>query len=136
MPKKKNAKVKILIADDEAKIADALARQARRLGMEPITELMSENVFQLAKQHRPAVIILDVMQRIDGRDLLAQLKKDPETKDIKVIMLAAIEDKTTRHVCLSPGADNYAVKPIDATFMTKVARMAGVDHSEAADQSG
>ena len=136
MPKKKNAKVKILIADDEAKIAGALARQARRLGMEPITELMSENVFQLAKQHRPAVVILDVMQRIDGRDLLAQLKKDPETKDIKVIMLSAIEDQYTRHVCFSLGADDYAVKPIDATFMTKVARMAGVDHSEAADQSG
>jgi len=129
MPKKKEAKVKILIADDDPKIAGALARQARRLGMEPITDLTSENVFQFAKTHRPAVIILDVMQRIDGRDLLAQLKNDPETKQIKVIMLSAIEDQYVRHLCFTLGADDYTVKPIDGTFMTKVARMAGLDRS-------
>jgi DNA-binding response OmpR family regulator len=135
MSKAKRAKIKILIADDEPQITDALARQAKAFGLEPITDNSSENVFKLAKKHRPAVIILDVMQRIDGRDLLTQLKKDPETKDIKVIMLSAIEDQYTRHVCFSLGADDYAVKPIDVTFMAKVARMAGVRNPEATSQS-
>lgn len=116
----------ILIADDEPRIAFAIAREASRVGLIPVTDVSSEKVFELAKKHHPAVIILDVLQRIDGRDLLAQLKSDPETKDIKIIMLSAIEDQFTRHLCLGLGADDYAVKPFDSTFMIRVARLAGV----------
>ncbi|HEX9507294.1 MAG TPA: response regulator [Myxococcales bacterium] len=120
------AKPIILIADDEPRIAFAIAREASRVGLFPVTDVSSERVFELAKKHHPAVIILDVLQRIDGRDLLAQLKSDPETKDIKIIMLSAIEDQFTRHLCLDLGADDYAVKPFDSTFMIRVARLAGV----------
>jgi DNA-binding response OmpR family regulator len=116
----------VLIADDEPRIAFAIAREASRVGLFPMTDVSSKNVLELAKKHHPAVIILDVMQRIDGRDLLAQLKSDPETKDIKVVMLSAIEDQFTRHLCLGLGADDYAVKPFDSTFMIRVARLAGV----------
>jgi CheY-like chemotaxis protein len=116
----------ILIADDEASIVSVLAREATRYGLETVTDTSSEHVYQLAKKHHPAVIILDVMQKIDGRDLLAQLKSDPETRDIKIIMLSAIEDQYTRHLCLELGADDYAVKPVDSTFMAKVARLAGL----------
>ncbi len=121
-----NSKPIILIADDEPRIAFALAREATRAGLHPMTDVSSEKVLELAKKHHPAVIILDVMQRIDGRDLLAQLKGDPETKDIKVVMLSAVEDQFTRHVCLGLGADDYAVKPFDSNFITRVARLAGV----------
>src|ERR1700737_4149320 len=120
------AKPIVLIADDEPRIAFAIAREASRVGLTPVTDVSSNNVLELAKKHHPAVIILDVMQRIDGRDLLAQLKSDPETKDIKVVMLSAIEDQFTRHLCLGLGADDYAVKPFDSTFMIRVARLAGV----------
>jgi CheY-like chemotaxis protein len=116
----------ILIADDEASTVSALAREASRHGLSPVCDTSSEHVYQLAKQYHPAVIILDVMQKIDGRDLLAQLKNDPETRDIKIIMLSAIEDQYTRHVCFELGADDYAVKPVDSTFMAKVARLAGL----------
>ena len=122
------AKPIVLIADDEPRIAFAIAREASRVGLTPVTDVSSNNVLELAKKHHPAVIILDVMQRIDGRDLLAQLKSDPETKDIKVVMLSAIEDQFTRHLCLGLGADDYAVKPFDSTFMIRVARLAGLSN--------
>ena len=60
---------------------------------------------------------------IDGRDILSALKKDPATKDLKVIMLSAVEDQFTRQVCLELGAEDYALKPFDLTFMAKVARL-------------
>ena len=60
-------------------------------------------VLELAVRHQPAVIILDLKQHVDGRDLLAALKRDPRTKDIKVLVLSAIEDQFTRHVCLELG---------------------------------
>jgi hypothetical protein len=37
-----------------------------------------------------------------------------------------VEDQFTRHVCFELGADAYEVKPFDHTFMTRVARMAGL----------
>lgn len=113
----------VLICDDEPQIVSALGRQAKRFGLEVILDTHAHRVCELARQHRPAVIILDVMQEIDGRDILAALKKDPATKDLKVIMLSAVEDQFMRQVCLQLGAEDYALKPFDLTFMAKVARL-------------
>ncbi|WP_309892258.1 response regulator [Archangium sp.] len=119
----------VLIADDEPLMVSALVREARRSGLISVSDTTSEHVLELARKHRPAVIILDIHQNLDGRDLLAQLKKDPETRDCKVIMLSGVEDQYTRHVCFKLGADAYELKPFDQTFMTRVARLAGVKPS-------
>jgi two-component system, OmpR family, response regulator AdeR len=116
----------VLIADDEPLVVSALAREARRSGLASVADTTSERVLELARKHRPAVIILDLHQHQDGRDLLAQLKQDPDTRECKVIILSGVEDQFTRHVCFELGADAYEVKPFDHTFMTRVARLAGV----------
>ncbi len=114
----------VLISDDEPLVVSALAREAKRSGLVCVSDTTSEHVLELARKHRPAVIILDINQHQDGRDLLAQLKKDPVTRDCKVIMLSGVEDQFTRHVCFELGADDYEVKPCDPTFMTRIARLA------------
>ncbi|ATB43127.1 hypothetical protein CYFUS_008607 [Cystobacter fuscus] len=116
----------VLISDDEPLVVSALAREARRTGLTSVADTTSRHVMELARRHRPAVIILDIHQHEDGRDLLAQLKQDPQTRDCKVIILSGVEDQFTRHVCFELGADAYEVKPFDHTFMTRVARMAGL----------
>ena len=116
----------VLISDDEPLVVSALTREARRSGLASVADTTSEHVLSLARRHRPAVIILDIHQNQDGRDLLAQLKQDPETRDCKVIILSGVEDQFTRHVCFELGAEAYEVKPFDHTFMIRVARMAGV----------
>ena len=121
----------VLIADDEPLIVSALARQAKLAGLSFISDTSSMHVMELAKTHKPAIIILDILQNVDGRDLLAQLKRDPETKDIKVIILSAIPDQYTRHLCFELGAIDYEVKPFDSTFMRRVARLAGVVEPDA-----
>jgi len=113
----------ILISDDEPMLVTALCREARRVGLEPIGDTTSD-VVTLAKTLRPDVILLDVHQRIDGRDLLSRLKRDPETCNMKVVILSAVEDQFMRRTCLELGAEDYEVKPFDPTFLRKVARMA------------
>jgi CheY-like chemotaxis protein len=113
----------ILISDDEPLLVSALAREGRRSGLTCITDTTSDNVLELARKHRPAVIILDIYQRRDGRDLLTQLKQDPETRDSKVIILSAVEDQHMRHQCFALGADAYEVKPFNVTFMPRIARL-------------
>jgi two-component system response regulator AdeR len=113
----------VLISDDEPNIVSVLGRQVKQLGLAYIGDTSSNRVQELARTYQPAVIILDVMQPVDGRDILANLKKDPLTRNLKVIMLSAVEDQYTRRVCLELGADDYALKPLDPTFMAKVARL-------------
>jgi len=117
----------ILIADDEPLIVSVLARLAKRSGLHFITDSTSEHVLELAIQHQPEVIILDVRQHIDGRDLLAALKRDERTKNIKVVMLSAVDDEFTRSLCFDLGCEDYETKPFDSRFMAKVARLAGID---------
>jgi CheY-like chemotaxis protein len=114
----------ILIADDEPLLVSALARQVRAAGLSFISDTTSEHVCELARLHQPSLIILDIHQHIDGRDLLARLKRDPATRDLRVIMLSAVEDQFTRHLCLELGAYDYEVKPFDPMFIARLARLA------------
>ncbi len=116
----------VLISDDEPLLVAALTREARRLGLQAVPDTTSD-VVDIARRTQPDVIILDVNQRIDGRDLLAALKKDPETAHLKVVMLSANEDQFMRHLCLELGAETYEVKPFDPTFLRRIARLACVD---------
>jgi two-component system, OmpR family, response regulator AdeR len=117
-------KLKVLISDDEPYVVSTLARLARQAGLNPIGETSSENVVELARTQRPDVIILDINQGVDGRDLLARLKQDPSTQDIHVVVLSARDDQFTRHTCFELGAEDYTVKPFDLTFMSRIARLA------------
>jgi two-component system response regulator AdeR len=118
---------KILISDDEPLLVNAIKREARRFGIEVLIDTKS-NVVELAQAHRPDLIVLDVHQSLDGRDLLAALKRNPETRSVPVIMLSANEDQFIRHCCFELGACDYEVKPFDPSFMRKMARM--VQHAE------
>lgn len=97
-------------------------REANKLGMTVIADTTSTQVVQMAKQHHPAIILLDVRQPNDGRDILKALKKDPETQNIRVIMLSGIEDQHTRLTCLKLGAEDYVVKPFGPTLLTNISR--------------
>jgi CheY-like chemotaxis protein len=119
----------ILISDDEPFIVSAFARQARLAGITVVSDTTSEQVIEIAKATRPDLIILDVHQKTDGRVLLARLKREPELRDIRVLMLSAVEDQLTRHICLRLGAIDYDVKPMDVSFMRKVMRLVGIDPS-------
>jgi two-component system response regulator AdeR len=113
----------VLISDDEPLVVNAIARLARRAGLTLISDTTSERVIELALERRPDLIVLDVNQKVDGRDILARLKQDPRTRDIKVVMLSAQEDQYLRHQCFELGAEDYVVKPFDPVFISRLARM-------------
>jgi two-component system, OmpR family, response regulator AdeR len=117
-------KPKILISDDEPMMLSALSREAKLCGLAPIAEDSADRVQELARLENPDVIILDLRQNLDGRDVLARLKRDPATADVPVVVLTGVEDQFTRLVCLELGAHDYQTKPLDPTFMTRIARLA------------
>jgi CheY-like chemotaxis protein len=114
---------RVLISDDDSLMVRALERAARHEGLEPVSETDATHVVDLAKQVHPEFIVLDIKQKnCDGRDVLAQLKRDPATKDIRVVMLTGVEDQLCRHDCFAMGAEDYVVKPLDPLFFVRLAR--------------
>ena len=73
---------------------------------------------QLARQHRPKVITLDVlMPEMDGWSVLTALKADPELATIPVIMLTIMDDK---NIGFTLGAVEYMSKPIDKVRLATI----------------
>jgi len=114
----------VLIADDEPLFVSSLARQVRKAGLSFITDTTSELVLELARTRQPDLIVLDVHQHIDGRDLLSRLKKDPATRHIKVMMLTSHDDQYLRSTCIELGAHEFELKPADSIVIQKILRLA------------
>lgn len=117
----------VLFSDDSREMVAALVRGAKREGFSTLTDTTSLRVVELARQHHPDVIVLDLNQAVDGRDLLADLKRDPLTRDIKVVMLSGEEDQLTRHECFHLGAADYFVKPLDPLFFRRICEIVGME---------
>jgi len=113
----------ILISDDDPFFVRVLGDPLEQAGFKVVADTQCE-VVALAREHKPEVIVLDVIQPILGLELLAQLKRDPDTRGIPVLVLSAHPDPDFRAFCLSFGATDYALKPPDERFVMRVARLA------------
>jgi CheY-like chemotaxis protein len=79
-----------------------------------ITTTDPERVIDLAEQEHPRLIISDIaMPGLNGLSLLKQLKNNPATRDIPLILLTSSRDMNDVQEGLSSGAEAYLVKPID-----------------------
>ena len=101
----------VLAIDDDPAARDLMRRFLTKEGFRPEAASNGEEGLRLAKALRPVAITLDVMMPgMDGWTVLQQLKADPETQDIPVIMLTMVDD---RNIGFALGATDYLTKPID-----------------------
>jgi CheY-like chemotaxis protein len=70
--------------------------------------------FELARQHRPDLIMLDLhLPGMDGEELLRRLKDDPATADIPVLAVSADATRARAERVLTAGARAFITKPLD-----------------------
>lgn len=82
--------VRVLITDDEVLVRNRLSRAFQRAGYEVATAATGQEALDVVQANPPAVILLDVMMPgMDGFEVLQQLKRDPTTASIPVVMLVA-----------------------------------------------
>ncbi len=99
----------ILLVEDEAVFADTLRYNLEREGYSVLMANDGVQALELARQHQPMLVILDVMlPRLDGFSVCRILRAE---SDIPIIMLTARQDEVDRIVGLELGADDYVVKP-------------------------
>ncbi len=101
----------VLIVEDERALSSALLEIFRREGFETSFEPNGVNVLKLVKEKHFDVILLDLMMpRKGGFEVLEELKKDPETRMIPVIILSILSDDESIKKSLKLGAADYFVK--------------------------
>ena len=108
MPDKKT---KVLIVEDEEIILTALSEELKQEGFDVAGAKDGVEGVEKAASEKPDLILLDlVMPRLDGIGALRQMKANPETKDIPVVILTNLSDYDKVSDALSLGAMDYLVK--------------------------
>jgi Response regulator containing CheY-like receiver, AAA-type ATPase, and DNA-binding domains len=104
-------KKKILVADDDAGIVDAMQILLEDEGYEVITTMDGANVEKLYSQ-KPDLVFLDIwMSGINGGTICETLKANEATKNIPVVIFSANRD--TEQIALQCGADDFLSKPFE-----------------------
>ncbi len=108
------APARILLADDNADMGDYVRRLlAERWEVELVTD--GEAALAAARERPPDLVLADVMMpRLDGFGLLRELRADPRTSTLPVLLLSARAGEEARVAGLERGADDYLVKPFSA----------------------
>ena len=107
----------ILIVDDDQNIAAQINTYLVDEGYDIIIATSGTEALMLAEKFQPAVITLDiVMPEMDGWEVLQELKKNPKTKNIPVIVVSVSEDLKTG---LALGAIGHLKKPIIKEILLK-----------------
>ena len=107
----------ILLAEDDRILRKAGEATLRKKGYTVIAAVDGEDALAKAREHKPDLILLDViMPKMQGFEVLANLKTDAATRDIPVIMLSNLQDESDVRKATDAGALDYLVKsnvPLD-----------------------
>ena len=103
---------RILVVDDEPDITALVAYHLAKAGYRVSTANSGPEALKAAREERPDLVVLDLMlPGVSGYDVLAELRKREETRDVGVILLTARRDEPDRIKGLTLGADDYLTKP-------------------------
>jgi CheY-like chemotaxis protein len=102
----------VLIVEDDPASIDLLTLHLKTAGFEVVVARDGAAGLEMARQLRPACIVLDIMlPRLDGWDVLARAKDDPLIRNIPVVVVSMLDE---RGKGFALGADEYLLKPIRA----------------------
>lgn len=100
----------ILIIDDDPIMREVLGHYLNQQNFKVISAADGKTGLELAREHKPDVITLDVMMpEMDGWSVLSSLKNDPELNTIPVIMITMLDDKSIGYKL---GASDFLTKPV------------------------
>jgi two-component system phosphate regulon response regulator PhoB len=103
---------RLVVIEDEKDLQKVLEFNLRQAGHDVLTALRGREGLQLAREHRPDLVLLDLMlPDLAGTEVCKALKQDPNTRDTAVLMLTAKGEEVDRIVGFELGADDYVVKP-------------------------
>jgi CheY-like chemotaxis protein len=111
----------VLVVDDELSARELLVTYLNSEGFRTVTARSGEEALKKARELRPAAITLDIVMRgKSGWETLNQLKRDPATASIPVVIVSVLDEKQAG---FSAGATEYLIKPVSKrSFLDALAR--------------
>ena len=108
--KEANLANEVIVANDGEQALDYLFRRGRHVGR---------------KTGQPGVILLDLkMPKVDGHEVLKQIRSDPELRLIPVVILTSSREERDLFQSYDNGANSYVVKPVDFDeFITAISKL-------------
>ena len=96
-------------------------------GKETLNYLFQKDTGQKRKNNTPYLLLLDIkMPKVDGIEVLRQVKADSELKKVPVIMITTTDDPKEVDMCHQLGCSNYITKPIDYEKFMEAIRKLGL----------
>lgn len=123
-----NNKQLILVVDDDPDLVDSVSRKLEDNNYRTSKAYDGIEAWTKIRQEKPDLVLLDVMMpEKDGYQLCAELKKDPQFRDIAVVLLTAVADKVqstryTHQEGKTTLADDYIPKPIDLDRLMEIVK--------------
>jgi diguanylate cyclase (GGDEF)-like protein len=109
---------KILIADDDPANRDLLRRRLECEGHHVVEAKNGVEVLALLKEQACDLILLDIMMPdMDGFQTLADLKREPQLRELPVIMISALDELRSVVRCIEMGAEDYLPKPFNRVLL-------------------
>jgi PAS domain S-box-containing protein len=104
----------ILVVDDNLAMLGAVARLLRAAGHEVLEADTGEKALRVAREHHPALILLDVrLPDANGIDICRTIKSDPSFADTFVALLSSVDiTPDSQIIGLEAGADSYIARPV------------------------
>jgi putative two-component system response regulator len=111
--------IRILVVDDEASNRRLLRHILTPLGYEVVEAADGVEALAEVAKSIPDLILLDVMMpQRDGYDVCRELKTNPRTRLVPVVMLTGLDHRTDKIKAANLGADEFLTKPFDVTELT------------------
>lgn len=115
----------VLVVEDEADIVTLLTYNLEKEGFRAVAASDGEEALLVAAEQTPQLVLLDwMLPLMSGLEVCRQLRRNPKTRDIPIIMLTARGEEADRVRGLNSGADDYITKPFSPTEL--VARVRAV----------
>ncbi len=109
---------RVLIVDDIPANVRLLQARLESDYYEVLTASDGRMALDVAHDAQPDIILLDVMMpEVDGFEVCRQLKDNPETGHIPIILLTALDGRDERLMGLEAGADDFLTKPVDDVLL-------------------
>lgn len=118
-------KKKIFYAEDSDSLVKLMTYKLQNEGYDITVFTNGENVYETVVAEKPDLVILDLMMPIkDGLTILKEIKSNPETSSIPVIMLTTNAEEDNILKALESGANEYITKPFStAVLLAKIKKI-------------
>ena len=106
---------KALIVEDHPGLLEVLTLQLEKMGFAVVSANTGMEGVTKAVEEKPQLILMDIMMPgMDGREATRRIRSNQETKDIPILVITAITDKSQLRECIKAGCSDYISKPFTA----------------------